>query len=449
MVGGLKRSVPIVVKAVSETSVSGNFIAENLMDIISKLARIGFNVRGTVCDDHSSNVNAYSKLSKSYGKDGTYFIHHPSYEGMLKTYLLFDSVHLIKNIRNNLLCRKKLVFPTFEFNNLTGLLLHSVYEKDQNLEAHLKKAHTLTYRATHPGDNKQSVPLALAIFDETTYAAIRSYFPNRKDAAAFLHLISVWWSISNSKVRYNTNNYLGNGITMSGGKLEFLLKLADWVEEWSKSPMFTFTSQTTKALMTTLIRATAALAYDLLNESYEYVLTSKFQSDFLERRYGNLRSMSAGRFLVSLTEVNNSQRILLLTSVIKEDINFWEHDLYANKDLTESWQHFKKDISIFASKMHESCLLADSLKVSATVSGYIAKKINEKVQCDGCTLHLISTDNAENINNEYLLLISRGSLYQQTLWLISLSMPSLHYPYLKRQYRNIHSSLPEMLQRMS
>ena len=42
--------------------------------------------------------------------------------------------------------------------------------------------------------------------------------------------------------------------------------------------------------MTTL-RATTALAYDLLNEGYEYVLTSKFQSDPLERRYGNLRSI--------------------------------------------------------------------------------------------------------------------------------------------------------------
>ena len=62
MVVGLKRSVPIVVKAVPETS--GNFIAENLMDIFLKFARIGFNVRGTVCDDHSSNVNTYSKLSK-------------------------------------------------------------------------------------------------------------------------------------------------------------------------------------------------------------------------------------------------------------------------------------------------------------------------------------------------------------------------------------------------
>ena len=111
---------------------------------------------------HSSNVNAYSKLFKSYGKDGSYFIDHPSYEGMLKTYLFYDSVHFIKNIRNNLLSRKKLVFPSFDFNEfrdnihvpngyIDWTLLHLVYERDQNLNAHLKKAHKLTYRVTHPG----------------------------------------------------------------------------------------------------------------------------------------------------------------------------------------------------------------------------------------------------------------------------------------------------------
>ena len=85
---------------------------------------------------------------------------------------------------------------------------------------------------SHLGDNKQIVLFALAIVDETTYAAIRSYYPHREDAAAFLKLISVCWTISiffiygffsrkigngrgmtNSKVRYNTHNYLGNGIT--------------------------------------------------------------------------------------------------------------------------------------------------------------------------------------------------------------------------------------------
>ena len=128
---------------------------------------------------------------------------------------------------------------------------------------------------------------------------------------------------------------MGNGITQSDGKVNFLLKLADWIAEWSKSPLFTFTAQTANALITTL-RATAALTNDLLREGYQYVLTYKFQSDPLERRYGNLRSMSGGRFLVSLTEVNNSQKILLLSSVIKEDIIFWENDLFEDEEYIDS-----------------------------------------------------------------------------------------------------------------
>ena len=89
---------------------------------------------------------------------------------------------------------------------------------------------------------------------------------------SFLYLFSVWWSISNSKVRYNSNNYLGNGVTQPDGKVNFLLKLADWIAESFKSPLFTFTAQTANALITTL-RETAALTNDLLREGYQYVLS--------------------------------------------------------------------------------------------------------------------------------------------------------------------------------
>ena len=193
------------------------------------------------------------------------------------------------------------------------------------------------------------------------------------------------------------------------GKVNFLLRLADWIEEWSKSPMFTFTAQTSKALITT-IRATAALITDLLNKGYGYVLTSKFQIDPLERRYGNLRRMSGGRFLVSLTEVTNSQRILLLTSVIKEEINFWENDLYVDDNQMENiWLAFKNELSNYASEILESCLSKDSKEVSTTISGFIAKKITEKFVCSTCSSLLIS-ETDETIEDEYLKLLSRGGL---------------------------------------
>ena len=39
-----------------------------------------------------------------------------------KVYLMYDSVHLIKNVRNNLLNSKRFVFPAFSFESLKGML---------------------------------------------------------------------------------------------------------------------------------------------------------------------------------------------------------------------------------------------------------------------------------------------------------------------------------------
>ena len=46
------------------------------------------------------------------------------------------------------------------------------YENDLKLQANLNKAHKVTYRVVHPGNNKQNASLALALFQKTTYAAI-------------------------------------------------------------------------------------------------------------------------------------------------------------------------------------------------------------------------------------------------------------------------------------
>ena len=43
------------------------------------------------------------------------------------------------------------------------------------------------------------------VFDESTSAAIASYFPDNKSAPAFLSLINKWWKIVNAKTRYDSN----------------------------------------------------------------------------------------------------------------------------------------------------------------------------------------------------------------------------------------------------
>ena len=63
-----------------------------------------------------------------------------------------------------------------------------MFNKHEFLQSHLRKPNKFTRKVLHPSDNKQSVPLASAIFNATTSAAIENYFPDRVDAANFLNV---------------------------------------------------------------------------------------------------------------------------------------------------------------------------------------------------------------------------------------------------------------------
>ena len=79
---------------------------------IDLLGGADFNVRAIVTDNHAANVNAFSCLSIEYGTPGfPLFIKHTSNYNK-KIYLFYDSVHLLKNIRNNFTKCKKVCFST-------------------------------------------------------------------------------------------------------------------------------------------------------------------------------------------------------------------------------------------------------------------------------------------------------------------------------------------------
>ena len=158
-------------------------------------------------------------------------------------YLSFDTVHLIKKARNNIRNHKRFLFPSFIFNGfkdsinvaggeLKGKMPYDVFERDSQLDGNLKKAPKLTLKVLHPVSNKQNVPLALAIFDETTSAAFQSYFPQHLSAAEFLHLFQKWRIISNSKSQFSTTDYLGNAAVLGDEKPAFLRAFAACLRDW-------------------------------------------------------------------------------------------------------------------------------------------------------------------------------------------------------------------------
>jgi hypothetical protein len=422
MIVGLKESIPYVIKTCPEVSINGYWLHNEIDSSINNLKECGFNVRAVVCDNHSANVSAFNQLLRDYKAETDLFIYHPAYNGSMKTYLFYDMVHLIKNVRNNMLHAKKFVFPSFKFDQLrdkinvpdgfvSWSLFHQLYEHDLMLQANLKKAHKISCSVLHPGNNKQNVSLALAIFHETTSAAILSYFPDRVDAANFLQLFNKLFLICNSKQRFNNSNALGNAAVSGDKKTEFLLAVADWIETWSLCPHFTLTRQTSKALVISL-KSQAFLIRDLLDEGYDYVLTVRFQSDPLERRFSQYRQMNGGNFLVSLREVYSSEKILSLRSMIKEGINIWEEDVFTTIN-EEEFANFKCELAELSTEILESQLSEESSHVSVTIAGYVAKQLSKKIKCSHCTDKLISK-NSDTLHDSYLKLLSRGGLIHPT-----------------------------------
>ena len=261
----------------------------------------------------------------------------------------------------------------------------------------------------HPGSCKQNVPPALAVFDDTTSAAIISYFPDRKDAARFLQLINKWWKISNSKKRFNRSDSIGNAATQDDKKPEFLRAFSNWIFEWKNSKIkncekFQLSKQTSDALIQTL-RCHASLIEDLLNSGkYDYVLTGRFQSDPIERRFSRYRQMSGGRFLVSWKDVNRSEMILKLKTLLKADCNIEEAmSVITDQEKKEALKEIDDKISV--TDVEQYSLHSSSREVSNMVAGYVARKTRPLV-VNCCEEKLIG----ECADDDYIKLLTRGGL---------------------------------------
>ena len=222
-----------------------------------------------------------------------------------------------------------------------------------------------------------------------------------------MKVINIWLTISNSNNKYDANS-LGNAIIKDDGKLDFLQDFANFIEDWCASQNFSPSKQTANALVITL-RWHAMLVHDLHSEGYDYVMMRRLQSDPIENRFSQYRSMSGGRFLVGLREVESSQRIIACRSLLKVDVDVWK--LQSNDEDNDVSRHFLINLEGHEMKIMEASLDQESLEVSCLVAGFVGKNVIEKTKCNECGSHLVS-DRAEY--DGYLNKLSRGKLLKPT-----------------------------------
>jgi len=117
--------------------------------------------------------------------------------------------------------------------------------------------------------------------------------------------------------------------------------------------------------------------------------------------------MSGGRFLVGLRELQSSERVLKMRSLIQEDIDFWKEDVMPRDVFDNEVKMFENDISLKSDDIQSCMLTPDGIEVAAVIAGYIVHKCT----CEVCK-EMSNATGDEKILGEYAYMVelSRGGL---------------------------------------
>ena len=148
--------------------------------------------------------------------------------------------------------------------------------------------------------------------------------------------------------------------------------MAEWIQVWQ-----TKTTLMSEKFTLTLVRTLLCLVVlieDLLGEGYDFVLKSRFESDFLERWFGQYRRMSGERFLVGLRDVTSSEKIIKSKSLLKEYLEI-DNIKVDNTNDDETTSRLLSHISIVSFSPEHHSLPDDSREVAVHIPGCSAKKL--------------------------------------------------------------------------
>ena len=149
MVVSLKQSIPYIIKAMPLTNINHQIVQDAILSCISILNKAKFTIRAVVCDNHPTNVSAYKHLKFTYSCATRHNAMTNPSNPEKYTYLIFDTVHLMKNIRKNLLAKKFFQVPPLDVTVMDGVrnippgtirwsTFHRGHEKDLAIKCHIK-----------------------------------------------------------------------------------------------------------------------------------------------------------------------------------------------------------------------------------------------------------------------------------------------------------------------
>ena len=406
--------------------------------VIKVLHDIGFQVLTLVSDNNRVNRHMFEKLC---GGSLTSFIRNPCNHNDC-IFLLFDTVHLLKCIRNNWLNKKNpaqtFVFPSPENPNVVKHAslssLKTIHSSERT--SHVKLAPGLSEKSLYPTNlERQNVHYALQVFDEKSIAALKEFSGlDSSGTVIFLQQVISWWNIVNVKTPFKgvaLRQEQSNPITQTSShdpNLSFLAKFCVWLDAWeelnnseNKGQMRAgkLSKETHFALRHTTSTLIKLSDYLLQYHQLKYILLGKFQTDKLESRFGVYRQMSGGNYNVSVEQVLESENKLKIVNLLslKSSHSNVLHITDMNTSSVEDEESSVTSLDLFDG-IHDEVtdheLSHTDEKVMIYISGYVGHTMQKKCTCSLCRAKICSKNvldvEISEENCQYTKHLNRGGL---------------------------------------
>ena len=192
-----------LVKLIPCAGLKADFQFQCVQEVLLSLERSGAKVVAVINDNNRMN-QAFFRMFCPISPETPWMVRSATDEDR-PMFLLFDPVHLIKNLRNNWITEatKTLLFPT-PSRHLLAKWAH-LEELQQSESQSMVKLSKLTRSSVTPSNiEKQNVSLALNVFCEETSSALKSSAHSTeawKDTATFIDAIVKLWKLLNCKSR--------------------------------------------------------------------------------------------------------------------------------------------------------------------------------------------------------------------------------------------------------
>lgn len=301
---------------------TSGFLHEQVGLTLEAISEAQGTVKAIICDGNRSN-QAFFKLFPTFRER--------PWETQDGRFLLYDFVHLLKNLRNNWLTEatRELTFEDDDGVQKTAKWQHLVDLHKLETETLVKMSDLDEVSVSPKPIERQKVSTCLKVFSEKTHQALLHH-PSMvkredvKDTAAFIKKVLTWWKIVNVKSQYMDTRHkdpLQAAVSdPSDERLDTILQFGRMAKEMAGrqgSRQKQLTRDTAQAVFHTC-NGLVSLCRHLLGTTHKYVLLGQFTTDPLEKEFSKLRQGSGGTYFINVqqivekTNINRSRLLLSL-----------------------------------------------------------------------------------------------------------------------------------------